>query len=306
MDIEPPKSNEVKPPVQPPVPHQVVIGKTIYASPLQQPATNLRDQIKQNQPDDVIQGIFQSFLQSFCDEYEKLLENNRILLSKNTAKYLLTELGPKFHSFESNQYLNFDQSPNGKTDNPNPITPKVFLLHEIHQKFCSQPKDSPQTQALSNLLVDLRAIEPRIGFQFLIYLSSVIQKQQKQTLSDTWLNKQSPQLKKLKKGGSNRKEQQRDSLTSLIAAISRFDFPTPNSEVFVPYLSFLPTNPASFLEDAKVTPLFFSNHLLLLSYLPRFLPFHYFSCVWNQTQILIFGCFHNFVNLLLFLINQIL
>ena len=163
--------------------------------------------------------------------------NNLALL---LAQFALSELGDSFCCFsENDQYLKrLEQS-------------EPPLIDEMHSQYFSLSKEGKGSTPIRTLLLKVRKLEPRTGYQYLIFLCANLQ-QTHRILFD--LDKLSPpnKLKKLKKSGT--RKDQLNHLQALLSSIPSYDTPkeSPGEDYFKSYLSYVSGKKAAILLDCKL------------------------------------------------------
>ena len=99
------------------------------------------------------------------------------------------------------------------------------MLHDIY--FLSLENEKPN-QSIRELIIQLRKLEPRIGYHFLIYLTAKIQNVQKENLDFDKLSRRN-KLKKLKKSNPTQQKENQNGLQSLLNSIPMIDCYNPSS-----------------------------------------------------------------------------
>lgn len=131
----------------------------------------------------------------------------------------------------------------GKSESP--------LIDEIHSQYFTSSNDGKQNLPMKHILLELRKIEPRLGFQFLIYLCAKLQQTHHKLFE---FDKLSPpnKLRKLKKSGT--RKEQLNHLQSLLGTIPEYDTPndSPGEEYFKSYLAYINGKKSSILQDCKL------------------------------------------------------
>lgn len=139
---------------------------------------------------------------------EREIEN----LSKIVASFLLSELEEHFVSFGNHQYKSRLQN------NTSNYIPFIDHLHDYY--FTSIENEKPN-HGIRELLHQLRILEPRIGYHFLLFITGKLQNLQKQNLDIDKLSHRN-KLKKLKKTTNQPKENQ-NGLHSILNSIPMLD-----------------------------------------------------------------------------------